>query len=30
MKVPAALSTPYPECPVTMVNRENVAAFVTE
>ena len=30
MKVPAAFSAAYPECPVTLINRENLAGFVRE
>jgi hypothetical protein len=30
MKVPAAFSAAYPDCPVTLINRENVAGFVTD
>ena len=30
MKVPAAFSAAYPDCPVTLINRENLAGFVLE
>jgi len=30
MKIPSAFSTAYPDCPVTLVNRETVAEFVTD
>ncbi len=30
MKVPAAFSAAYPDCPVTLINRENTAGFVTD
>ncbi len=30
MKVPAAFSAAYPDCPVTLINRENMAGFVTD
>jgi hypothetical protein len=30
MKITAAFSAAYPGCPVTLVNRENVAGFVTD
>jgi len=30
MKIPSAFSAAYPGCPVTLVNRENVADFVTD
>jgi len=30
MKVPASFRAAYPDCPVTLINRENVAGFVTD
>lgn len=30
IKVPAAFSAAYPDCPVTLINRENLAGFVLE
>jgi len=30
MKVPAAFSAAYPDCPVTLIDRENMAGFVTD
>jgi len=28
LKIPAGFSTAYPDCPVTLINRENMMEFV--
>ena len=30
MKIPSAFRSAYPDCPVALVNRENVTGFVTD